>query len=267
MISIHSFKRSLLLLVFLFLSTLSFAQLNCPTFSRYGGFDRFEISPLVSTVDPYPGVGDLDFTNQPYIFGGDYTDNSFAAGAIFRFFADEHIAIRLKGIFTQRNVHDFLEVTDTINDIHSIFDDRFKQTLFKIAPGLQWTFFQDHISLYGGLEVPFTYQGDLTQNEYLLTDEPTDSIFLETYGVRTVPGGYSIGLGVFAGTAYYFTRSFAVGAELSTAFQYTSVGGDIISTSETFGSSSSTGGAFYNETMKFYRFSPVQGSLFVTVRF
>lgn len=263
----HLHMKKLLLPVFFLIGISSFAQVNCPTFSRYGGFDRFEITVLGSTVDPYTGLGHVEFTNEPYLIGGEYTDHSFAAGGILKFFADEHIAIRVKGIITQRNVHDVLEVIDTTSGNRTIDDETFKQTLFKIAPGIQWTFFDEHISFYGGVEVPFTFHDDLVQTSYLLNEEPADSVFLETYGTRIFPGGYSAGLGVFAGSQYYFTRMFALGFELSAAFQYTSVGGDIVSSTETFGSGSGTGGSLYNETMTFFRFTPVQGSILLTVRF
>lgn len=242
------------------------AQMNCPSFTRYGGFDRWEISPIFSTVDPYPfDEFDLGFAAQP---GGEFKDHSLAAGVIVKFFTQERIALRVKGIYTRRYAQNVLTLTDTAGVVFHSDDEEITQALYKIAPGFQWTFFDEHLSFYGGFDIPFTYHGELTQ-----TGTGFDSLGTDTAGTvlsfhRVVPGGYSIGLGIFGGSTYYFTQSFGAGFEISAAYQYTSVGGEINATASTVsGNTTGTVSSSYFNTKEYFRFTPVQAAIFLTLRF
>ena len=253
-------------ILFLLVSISASAQMNCPTFTRYGGFDRWEISPLISTVDPFPfNEFDLAFSVQN---GGDFKDHSIAAGAIIKFFTNENLAIRLKGIYTRRSAKNVLNIADSAGTVFYSDNEEISQALFKIAPGFQWTFFDEHLSFYGGFEVPFTYQSELTQ-----TGLGFDSLFTDTVSTinsfhRVVPGGYSVGLGVFGGSTYYFTHAFGAGFEISAAYQYTRVGGKITAT-QTSVTGTSTGIVYssYQNTQEKFQFTPVQAAIFITFRF
>jgi hypothetical protein len=258
--------KHILILLSLLLPTLSFSQLNCPTFSRGSGFDRFEISPTFNTLDPYSKVGEIDFSPGKYLNGGDYTDKSFAVGVIGKYFLSESIAARLKLVYTKRNVQDTRSLTDSSNNF-SLYDEHFDQTLFTAAPGIQWTYFIEHISFYGGFDLPFTFQSDLVQNEHIEQSSPQDSISIITDNTYTIPGGYSAGLGVFAGTTYYFTAHVGVGFETSIAYEYSSLGGEINISSVTTGTPGSSEVMKYDDSITAFRFSPFRALLFATIRF
>jgi hypothetical protein len=258
--------KKIFLPLFILSSFSAFAQMDCPTFTRYGGFDQWEISPLFSSVDPYPfGAFVLD---SAYLSPGDFQDHSFGAGVIVRFFTEENIAFRVKAIYYNRSLRNQVNIIDTVNGISFSDDEKVTQTLIKVAPGFQWTFFSNHISLYGGFEIPFTYHGDLAQTGGGFHLAPGDTVPTYTNFHRTVPGGISFGLGIFAGATYYFTHAFGAGFELSDAYQYTSIGGQITSSSSiTSGSTTLISASSYHETQELYRFTPVQALLFLTIRF
>lgn len=252
--------------LFLLVSFSASAQMNCPTFTRYGGFDRWEISPLISTVDPFPfDEFDLTFSSQ---LGGEFKDHSIAAGAIIKFFTSENVAIRLKGIYTRRYATNVVTVADTAGTVFYSDDEEITQALFKIAPGLQWTFFDEHLSFYGGFEIPFTYQSDLTQTGLGFDSVAADTARTINSFHRVVPGGYSVGLGIFAGSTYYFTHSFGAGFEISAAYQYTSVGGEITATATSLnGNTTGIASTTYLNTQEYFRFTPVQAAILLTFRF
>ncbi|HYV94101.1 MAG TPA: hypothetical protein VE978_20155 [Chitinophagales bacterium] len=258
--------KRIFLPLFILSSFPAFAQMNCPTFTRYGGFDRWEISPLVSTVDPYPF--DEFVLSSAYLSAGDLRDHSLAAGVIVKFFLDENIAVRLKLIFANRSLQNLVSIIDTSSGNTHSDNEKVTQTLFKIAPGFQWTFFENHISFYGGFEAPFTLQNDLTQVGSGIDLAPGDTAPTFHSFHRTVPGGYSAGIGIFGGSTYYFTHFFGAGFELSAAYQYTSIGG-LITSSDASASGSSTAIAIssYVETQERFGFTPVQALIFVTFRF
>ena len=258
--------KKIFIILFLFVFSSASAQMNCPTFTRYGGFDRWEISPLISTVDPYPfDEFDLTFSSPS---GGEFKDHSLAAGAIIKFFADENIALRLKGIYTRRYAKNVISLADTAGVVFHADDEEITQTLFKIAPGFQWTFFDEHLSFYGGFEIPFTYQSELTQTGIGFDSLATDTVRTINSFHRVVPGGYSVGVGIFGGSTYYFTLAFGAGFEISAAYQYTSVGGQINATATSLkGNTTGIASVSYLNTQETFRFTPVQAAIFLTIRF
>ncbi len=240
-------------------------QMNCPTFTRYGGYDRIEISPFLTVPETHALVQQVE-TNA-LIVGGDFQDRSFALGVTFRYYLLPRVAIRLKLAYMQRTSNDAYAVQDSITNVRIVRDIQYDQLSYKVAPGFQYTFFDEHVSFFGGLELPITVYGDWSQSEYVLSQSLTDTAYTETFNTRLIPGGTAIGIGAFGGVQYYFTRNFAAGLEVSAALQYTSVGGAISFTSVSVGSGSGQTSTVYNQTWSGFGFSPLLPALFITLRF
>src|SRR4030095_8092391 len=149
----------------------------------------------------------------------------------FNYYPDESTVLRLKAIYTARNIHYAANTSlDTLGNGVNI-DTKIEQTLFKIAPGFGWTYFVSRFSFYGGFELPYTYHSDLT-----VTEKEIDTIAgstIESNSKTTVPGGFSIGLGCFVGSTFYFPSILGVGFEVSSAYQYSKLGGDIVGSGTT----------------------------------
>ncbi|MCS6990700.1 MAG: hypothetical protein NZL95_02435 [Chitinophagales bacterium] len=258
-------KHAIFFLFWVTLPFIAWGQANCPTFTRYGGYDRIEITPFLTFPETHAIVEDAE--RDAVLVGGTFEDQSLAAGLAFKFFFEPRVALRLKAIYVQRMLRDKVESVDTVSGVHALTSRQYDQVSYKIAPGVQWTFFDEHLSFFGGLELPITVYGNWTFTEYELTEQLNDTARVETYKTTVIPGGTSIGVGAFAGVQYYFTRNFAAGLEVGSAFQYTNVGGDVDFNSVTLGSNSSQ---FVNSTWqqrKYFGFTPVYPLLFITLRF
>ncbi|MCS6916090.1 MAG: hypothetical protein RMK52_07215 [Chitinophagales bacterium] len=251
--------------LFLMLPVWALGQMNCPTFSRYGGYDRIEITPFLTFPETHAIVEDAE--RAPVLAGGLFENQSLAPGIAFKYFVEPRVAIRLKLTYMQRTMRDNVEVSDTTNGTYVATERQYDQLSYKVAPGVQWTYFDEHLSFFGGLELPITVYGDWTFTERLVNQQLADSVSTETFKTTTIPGGTAIGVGAFAGVQYYFTRNLAAGLEVGSAFQYTRVGGEVVFNSVTLGSSSSQFSSSVNQERKYFGFTPVYPLLFLTLRF
>ncbi len=246
---------------------ISNAQLSCPAFGRNSSSAKWEFLLNWNTVDAYSSTGKTDFYNSDLLLGGDYTDVSLSPGLTIKYYVDDITVLRLKMIYILRNEKDILDVADTTLLLTTHYENQFDQTYFKIAPGFQWTHLVDRFSFYGGFELPYTYIGDFTQSEYILDTSAVLNYRNETNGSRTTQGGYSIGLGVFAGTTFYYRTLLGIGLEFSDAYQYTKIGGDIVYQSETTGTNPSKSSTIIYNASTLWRFTPFQASIQLSFRF
>lgn len=239
--------------------------MNCPTFSRYGGYDRIEITPFLTFPETHGIVEDAE--QGVILTGGLFKDQSLAPGIAFKYFLAPRVALRLKLVYMQRSRSDRVESFDSTTNLHLLTTHQFDQLSYKVAPGVQWTYFDEHLSFFGGLELPITVYGDWTLTQYELNEVITDSVRTETFKTTTIPGGTAVGVGAFAGVQYYFTRNLAAGLEVGSAFQFTQVGGDVEYSSVTLGSSSSQLVTSTPQERQYFGFTPVYPLLFLTLRF
>ena len=256
-------KKVLLLLIVL-LPLFSRAQINCPAFGRMQNYEHFEALLTWNTVDPYYQIGGVELDDDLYNTG-DYTNRSIAPGITLNYYADNITLLRLKGIYTQRNIEQsMVALIDTFGTSTHI-TTQFDQTLFKIAPGFGWVYFVERFSFYGGFEVPYTYHSDMT-----VDTREVDSIAGTAHELNTkttVPGGFYNGLGCFAGSTVDRERIFGFGFEIASAYQYSKLGGDITSHGETNDQPPVIVESSFHDQKELWKFTPLQASLHLSIRF
>lgn len=255
-------------LVALILPLFAQSQIICPAFGRLQNYEKWEVFLTWNTVDPFSSLANihLDDDHDPEQTGSDYENKSIAPGITFNYYADDITVLRLKMIYTKRDIHSHIDLSDTLGNFY-IDDTQFDQTLFKIAPGFQWTYFVSRFSFYGGFELPYTYQEEFTQTQYVLDSSTVNQTRSEGTSTLTIPAGYSVGLGCFGGTTFYFERIFGIGFEVSSAFQYSKLGGTITIHSESTDDPPVIVDSEFNDQSKLWKFSPVQASMHLSVRF
>jgi hypothetical protein len=244
-------KRFLLLLIF---PSLAFGQPG-----------NTELSLSINTVDPFLPLGNLHIEDK-FLAGGNYNNSSFALGFAIKYFVNQNNAVRFRLTYTNRSITDVRDMTTTMQ--HRIDDYDFTQTLLKLSPAFQWTFTEDKITFFGGLDLPVTVIGEMTAHSYVMVESLDGTSHDEYWTVQKIPGGTSVGPGVFLGSNYFFTEHIAFGFEFGMAYLYTSVGGLLASSTDSDGTSgSATVIDQHEETIKQMKFSPVQGGISVTVKF
>lgn len=237
---------------------------DCPVFISGTSSKSPELSISLNTIDPFLPLGNIHFEDK-YLDGGNYINKSFAIGLTGKYFFNESDGLRLKFIYTDKNISDNRDITSGARNID---EQKFRQTLIKFAPGFQWTFTKYKVSFTGGVELPITFIGKMTNNFYWRNEALDGTLITEVVGVTNIPGGYSTGLGIFLGSNYFFTKHFAVGFEFADAYQYTSVGKINSSTgTETNSSGTTTWTNEVEETIKQYKFSTIQTGINLTIKF
>ncbi|MFI5135429.1 MAG: hypothetical protein ACHQD9_06215 [Chitinophagales bacterium] len=254
-----------LFLLALSLPVFSTGQISCPAFGRMQNYEKFELLLTWNTVDPYPEFAGIDLQNDVYQTG-DYKNLSVAPGITFNYYADENTVLRVKGIYTHRNVKQTSDFIDTLGN-KSHVESQLEQTLFKIAPGFEWTYFVQRFCFYGGFEIPYTYQSDFTITETAIDSIAGTANTVQTNATTTIPGGFSIGLGCFAGSTFYFPKILGVGFEIASAYQYTKLGGTIKTAGVTTDNPPVVFSSEYFDQKTLWRFSPLQASLHLSIRF
>src|SRR5665213_171196 len=139
---------------------------DCPKINTGQSSNKSELSFSLNTVDPFLPLGNIHFLDK-YLDGGDYTNISFAVGLMGKYFFNESEGLRIKFIYTDRNIRDYRDLT---TGSHFIDDEKFCQTLLKFAPGFLWTVTKNKISFIGGVELPITIIGKMSYNEYSLRE-------------------------------------------------------------------------------------------------
>jgi hypothetical protein len=240
------------------------AQLSCPAFGRNQSSAKWELLLNWNTVDAYSSEGKIDFYDATILAGGNFVDKSLSPGLTIKYYVDDITVLRLKAIYIQRDEHDELNIVDSITGSNTYSENQFDQTIFKIAPGFQWTHLVDRFSIFGGFELPYTYIGEFKQTYYNLDSSTVLNYRNETNATVTVPGGYSVGLGLFVGSTFYYRSVFGIGFEISEAYQYSKIGGTIVYESETTGTNPSKSSSISSNTSTLWRFS---ASIQLSLRF
>jgi hypothetical protein len=106
--------------------------------------------------------------------------------------------------------------------------DTIEQKINRFVPGIQWNFFANKkIQSYGGLNIPFIKYSTITRNLYgEQRDIATNNLITWSSNRTNIPGGYAVGVGVFAGFNVFLFKHLSLGSEFSTALMYYKVGGE-----------------------------------------
>lgn len=222
-----------------------------------------EISGSINSVDHVSALGNLGGVESKILDGGDYRNKSLAIGITGKYFFADNLAVRLRAIYTKRNIRDFRDLS---TGMHSVYDIHVHQELIKIAPGIQWTTSINKFSFLGGFDLPITFHGKLTELTYNLDENLNGTNQTKTNITYTIPGGTSFGIGFFAGSNYYILKKLAIGFELGTAYEYTSVGGTLKTHSVTTGASNTESYFDHTETIKEMKFAGFQANINLTFK-
>lgn len=220
-----------------------------------------EFSAHINSIDPLPPLGNFITSSTKLLGYSDFTNKSIAPGLTIKYFIKENCAVYLKGIYTNR---DYKEYQDIVESTHQINENRTIQKIFRIAPGAQWSFMHKKVAFLGGFDLPLTFYGETVQNATTFNEGLDGSNKTNNHNEFKIPGGSSFGIGIFGGINYYFTKKFAVGFTLGSAYEYKKVGGIIKWASVTTGAITGEFSDSWKDTIKDLGFAPLQGSINIT---
>ncbi|MGV3609938.1 MAG: outer membrane beta-barrel protein [Fluviicola sp.] len=180
------------------------------------------------------GFGNSSPTNLNGTTNGGTTPTIVAPGLRFRYFATENIAIRLSvGFSSSKTTNNFYEVEADNSGGAGTYVTKLGTTT--IGLGAEYHFKgTEKLSPYAGLDINFG-MGSRTEK-----GEQTDGVIWRaldyTYESKQKTSGFGVGL--VAGTDYYFAQNFYLGVELGIGFNaYTAKEG---TTSENLGGGTPT---------------------------
>jgi hypothetical protein len=257
-------KTALSFIILVLITSYSYAQKvdQCPS-----GQQRFEVGVTLNTPEPSYPLGTLK-SDSYFMDGGNLKNNTIAFGVLGKYFLNDNNneAFRLRFVYTNKNISARRELWG--DPVHSIYDFQYTQNYYKISPGFQWTIGKNRISLFGGIELPFTIIGKNTQRMHGMNEEADPFFFEEDHAISVIDGGYSVGAGLFFGSNYFLTPNMAIGFDLSAAYLYTSVGGKIYVRDDIYGKPDNIVKEFVLEdSIKEHKFSPIQGAINLTFKF
>lgn len=219
-----------------------------------------EISGTFNSVDPILPLGNLFFGDSRNSDAGKEINKSIAPGLIGKYFFAENIALRLRFVYMKRD----LNYQNTgFQGAGSFEDVTNQQNIYKIAPGIQWSFVQKKFSFFSGLELPFTFISTLTEVTNIATESPSGRSTV--YRTHEIPGGTAFGLGFFMGANFSISKQLSIGFETGTACEQTHAGGTIV-----MDQISSSSGEFItksDQTLKRFGFAPLQAGITFSFQF
>lgn len=157
--------------------------------------------------------------------GGARIDNSISLSLIPKYFLSKDFLLRFEIGFTNLN----LKANSDQNNPSSHTNSRteISSDIYRHSLGLQWYFMQSRtLNSYFGIAMNYSKYGKLNRHFFFERREnSTDTIINWGDLVEVTPGGFSIGIGSFAGFNVYIKRWFSVGAEFSSSANYYNLGG------------------------------------------
>lgn len=157
--------------------------------------------------------------------GGARVDNSISLSLLPKYSLSEEFLIRLEIGFTNLN----LKANSNQNNSSSRTNSRTEvsSNIYRYSLGLQWFFMKSRIlNSYFGISMNYSNYGKLNRHFFSeRIENSTDTIINWGDLVEITPGGFSCGMGPFAGFNVYIKKWFSLGAEFSSSANYYNLGG------------------------------------------
>lgn len=230
-------------------------------------YPRTEILLGVSSQDNSIPIGNNHYADSLKPQKGTYTNTSFGAYVLVKFYRSMNAAFRIKTQFMTRNIANNFETNSPYIESSSTF---LRQNILRLSPGFQWGIQQNKVEFFCGIEIPVAYIGN-TQYEsrysFAFQTNPNAPIYI-TKVESSIPGGFSVAGGLFFGSSFRPNKNLVFGFELSGNYGFTSVGGNISTNYEaTIGSNYSITHQSYEEKIQLLSFSMLQANFSVGINF
>lgn len=158
--------------------------------------------------------------------GGKRQDRSFSFSIIPKYRIDNDILLRLElGITNLKLEASSDQITAST---HSLSDRTIKTTMYRFAPGFQWTFMKTKkLESYCGIIASYVNYNNVNDSyNFEVRDLSTDTVIYWGKQTEITPGGFAVGIGALAGFNIYLDKRISVGAELSSSALYYKLGGE-----------------------------------------
>lgn len=196
--------------------------------------NKFGITAAINSTGAQ--VGEPEHRSWGYAYSniqniGHFNDRSFSLSAIPKYALKNDIIIRCELMFTQINIASHMDPSqnsvENPGDLYPISDHRIKQQMFRISPGVQCLIIRKkYFEFNGGAFVSFSKYADMHYWHKFEHKRWSDDVTTEgARGNATGRGGFSTGVGAFAGFNVYLGKHIAIGAESSFALSYYQLGG------------------------------------------
>lgn len=242
--------------------------------TKVAGMGPFQNDERILVPDPYDLlVSSTNYKNERKV-------KYYSVGLQINYSFKKYFSLQLRGGVTKRNIteHVYDSVPGNPNPkeytrVEKDFD--YKQTIVNFAPGVRWSYNQNRIGFYGGIELPFIFYGKGKQG-YNVIDTPLDTITGKPSTIyppatenqeTVIPGGKSFGLGCFTGINLYILKKLSISPEFSFAYLYIQLGG-IIKTEATYSEYITTHTEYIQSyTIRQFSFSQINPSITISYRF
>lgn len=171
-----------------------------------------------------PGAVIIDADGN-ILTGGARIDNSISLSLIPKYSISENFLLRFEIGFTNLNLKASSDQKSSSTRVKS--HTEISSKINRYSFGLQWYFMKTRtINSYFGIAMNYSNYGKLNRNLYYEYREiSTDTLQYWGDGNEVTAGGFSGGIGSFAGFNIYIKKWFSVGAELSSSANYYNLGG------------------------------------------
>ncbi len=196
---------------------------------------KWELGIQISSVEKRTQYENSLFEyNTSNITKGTWRDKSLSYGLFSTLSLTENCFLRFNIGITTIHIISHSDSRDEIGYGQCIpcivGEEEIKQSRYYFNPAFGLKLDKKLFTFYGGLELPITIHGNYLysakETDYDINSSVTGKIDYLTYA----PGGFSLGIGGFAGFDFYLVKNFSFGATFSSALLYSKLGGRIVTT-------------------------------------
>lgn len=246
-----------------FLTCFSFAQIPENKAKAEDKNYNWGVGVQANTVDKIPGhniyadvfAGAFSFNNEK--------DKSYSIGLLMYYFIKQDISFRLRLGLTKRNIYETYDSTGFAGAQSGNYTDNYNsitESNFYMSPGVQWNSKKDKLNFFGGLEIPLQRIGNI--NYYGISHNYVNYTLTDTFiNNTTLDGGYSYGLGTFAGIGITPFKNISICSEFSLAYVYYRYGGNYNTTLIQTGTTNSMLNSYAKGSFATFGILDVKGSI------
>lgn len=256
-----------------FIQLILLASISCFGQKKSTGQEnKWGIGIQVNTIEQFIHYERALFDNVNFgIPYGEWKSNYFSGGIKATFLFNENTFLNWQTGLTKININLYTD-TRTNPSVpgpgYTLGNQDISHIQYYFTPRLGWQMKENKFGLFGGLSLPYTFYKEYNIEGNGKHYDAGNTIDYEENYHSVAPGGFSIGLGAFVGFDFHFKKNLSIGAEISSAYAYYKLGGEITNTTETIIPSGSPDISWsYLFTVKGFEFSGQKLSFNITFLF
>lgn len=191
---------------------------------------KWQIGININTIEDIHCVGNLRSRYESILISGHMKDKSYNVGLNISYKLKEDFSVRLSAKKTTYNIkatNNSSEYSPFSSNMYETQNWEMTSSKLNLSLGGLWTLSHKRIDYFFGGEFMYKKYNNILVHWTIALKDTSNNTYSNAHTDFNQDGGYSLGIGPFAGFSIRIFKSISVNLEFSSAFSYYKVGGNI----------------------------------------